>query len=68
MDEKATALIGLLGTRNGMIMEDTNETALTLGGMEQAELGPPIDNPRGGSHSSSRTACLFSYDSIIIEL
>ena len=43
MDEDTRDLISRLGTRIGMIMEDTNVTALTLGRMELQELGPAID-------------------------
>ena len=59
MDENATALIALLGTRIGMIMEDTNVTALNLGRLERPELEHAIDMlVRAGSSISILAAAL----------
>ncbi len=59
MDENATALIELLGTRIGMIMEDANNTALTLGQMDQSKLSPAIDDlVRAGASISIFAAAL----------
>ena len=56
MDESAAELIGLLGTRIGMIMEDTSIIALTLGACQPGELADTIDRIISAADQISKLA------------